>query len=69
MNFHQLHIFYTVAEKGSFSAAPSITYDSTGSNDADSIIGGLFWHQVIASFHQKNRIIRGWPTFYIRNGV
>ncbi|KAA2301291.1 LysR family transcriptional regulator, partial [Clostridioides difficile] len=21
MNFHQLHIFYTVAEKGSFSAA------------------------------------------------
>lgn len=53
MNFHQLHIFYTVAEKEFLGCCTSITYDSTGSNDADSIIGGLFWDKVTASFHQK----------------
>lgn len=61
MNFHQLHIFYTVAEKGSFSAAaqalhmtqPAVTMQIQSLED---YFGTKLLHR-----STKNRIIRGGP--------
>lgn len=36
MNFHQLHIFYTVSERGSFGGGADSAYDPACGDDADS---------------------------------